>query len=184
MKRFIYIFISALPLILLLSCSTMDFYRDYQTRTTYDEFEDNERNSLLWNYIGSDNASFGTEWVLNFGVVQYKHKNSPGVKYILEIVYGGSKWINVLEENSLTLLVDSDKYYYSTKRVDRETRVSQGRDLHQERAFYPVSRQEIYKIANAKSVRVKLSGDDFYVKGYFVEKNFPNLKRFLKEFDK
>ena len=184
MKRFFLIFVTALPLILLSSCSTMDYYRDYQTRTTYDEFEDNERNSLLWNYIGSDNASFGTEWVLNFGVVQYKHKNSPDVKYILEIVYGGSKWINVLEENSLTLLVDNEKYYYSTEKVYKETRVSKGRDLHQERAFYPVSRQEIYKIANAKSVRVKLQGQDFYVKGYFVKKNFSNLKRFLKEFDK
>jgi hypothetical protein len=162
----------------------MDYYREYQTRTTYDEFEDNERNSLLWNYIGSDNESYGTEWVLNFGVVQYKHKKSPEVNYILEIVYGGSKWINILEDNSLTLLVDSKKYYYSTKKIETETRTSKGRDLHQERAFYPISRGELYNLANAKSVRVKLQGQDFYVKGYFVEKNFSNLKRFLKEFDK
>jgi hypothetical protein len=183
MKHFIYIIISVLPLILFSSCETIDYYREYETRTTYDEFEDNQRNSLLWNYIESDNESYGSEWVLNFGIVQYKHKNSAGEIFNIEIVYGGSKWINIVDDKSLTLLIDSKKYYYDAKKIDKETRVSKGWDLYQERAVYPISKEELYKIANAKSVRVKLQGQDFYVKGYFVEKNFSNLKRFLKEFD-
>ncbi len=110
-------------------------------------------------------------------------KTQPEKYFTLEIVYGGSKWINIQEDKSLTLLVDSKKYYYDAKKIEKETRVSKGWDLYQERAYYPITKEELYKIANAKSVRVKLQGQDFYVKGYFVEKNFSNLKRFLKEFD-
>ncbi len=82
MKHFIYIIISVLPLILFSSCETIDYYREYETRTNYDEFEDNLRNTLVWNYIGSDDDGYGSEWVLNFGLVQNKHKNTTG-----EILY-------------------------------------------------------------------------------------------------
>lgn len=154
-------------------------YQDYEVKTTYDEFEKRDRNVLVWNLVNA-NVNYLNVTLINI----YDHKNKTS-ETSLEIVYSAEDWLFIKEDNSLSILIDGEKYDYNTiGNVVRNTDKNYNKVYTIERAFYDVPKDILYKIANAKSVKVKVSGNPYFVTGEFTKKNYENFKRFLKEYDK
>lgn len=177
MKKLILLFFC---LILISSCHTLEYYQKYEIRSEYDEFEQLQRDVMVWNVIKTEQMSTS---VINIALVHKFHKPTNRKWFEIEPVYSGEDWIFLREEKVLTLLIDGRKVYFDSKdRAIRETKSVDSKVYCVERVYCDATEEQLYEIANAKSVKVKVSGSTHYLDGEFTKNNFKNFKKFLDQF--
>ncbi|MCA9811733.1 MAG: hypothetical protein KC483_02600 [Nitrosarchaeum sp.] len=179
MKKLILIFF-----IFLAGCSTAikDYESGYGVESTYDEFEKTTRTALHSNVLDGGHATLSSVQASAMNIIQYKKPDTT--IYQLQYIYVADEWLFIGEDNSLSLLVDGEKYDFSAYDNFRETIDYMGGVKIREYVYYPVSKDMLEKIANAKIVKVKVSGRQYYVQSQFNKSNFKNFKKFLAQHGK
>lgn len=150
--------------------------------TYHDEFDSYTITYMLNNSLGKDGPDlsiYSSSSVLDLNAQKLVSKEGH-VSYslIIECVsqLENGSWIFITSGESLAFLIDG-------KRVGLTGNGSgNDRDLFHsgtimERAEYPVSREMIRTISNAKEVKVRLIGSKGFIERYFVQANFNNFKK-------
>ena len=147
-------------------------------QTRYDEFEGYTISRMINNSLGGSDWNMNPERVeLNIQKLVSK-QGHVSYSLIIECVsqLENGSWIFITSGESLAFLIDG-------KRVGLTGNGSgNDRDLFHsgtimERAEYPVSREMIRTISNAKEVKVRLIGSKGFIERYFVQANFNNFKK-------
>jgi hypothetical protein len=103
--------------------------------------------------------------------------------YYLDVNYQAraeTGWLKIPPGATLTILADGKEMKFksngsmNTRRKDR--------DLVSEQAIYPISADELRAIANAKAVKVKVSGENGLVERDFGPLNFQRFKKFVTNY--
>ena len=102
------------------------------------------------------------------------------VFYNLNVHYQGNEWLRIKSGTSLTLVVDGQQMQFSCpESAMQRSRNIFSRKAHEE-ANYEVSLEDLQKIAQAESVRVKIVGHNGSIECTFTPDNFRRFKEFLE----
>jgi hypothetical protein len=111
----------------------------------------------------------------------FKNYRNKDYQYYLESSYMSREetgYLNIPAGNTLTITADGqDLKFISTGSYN--TRKANKRGFVNESALYPVTRDQLEKIANAKTVKVRIKGDNGLVERDFGPENFRRFREFL-----
>jgi len=84
----------------------------------------------------------------------------------------GASWVKVKPGDSLELTVDGNRYSYSSKNgsVDRRERLSGGEYI-QEQASWPIEQEDLFRLSEAKEVKIRIIGTEDTVYRNFTAEN-------------
>jgi len=153
----------------------------YLVDTKVDDFDGYTRNRLYGNWVESTG-----DGDLRFNLQQFKQKGGETSYSIVIHMSLMHNWFFIEDGESLIMLVEGQRIGFSGEGSinHRDT----GRLLNfvyvEEMAFYDVSLEKLYEIANAKDVRLKVRGANRVKEGSFTSDNFSNLRQFLNQYVK
>ncbi|MGB3017988.1 MAG: hypothetical protein WBC65_09280 [Ignavibacteria bacterium] len=107
---------------------------------------------------------------------------SNQVSYFLIAQYGGKEQFLIKEKDCIMISVDGENHMFSTTYEPWVDTSDLGDYLIV--VYLDVEKDYLYKIANAKNVKVYFNGEFDSILGTFSKENFLNFKKFLKQFDK
>jgi len=172
------ILFSFMLIVLLSGCASMSASLNYRVRTIQDEFDGYTINRMEHNMLGGGSLlSYTTIW-LNTQRYQSKEGN---VSYSLIAEYVSPDWLFIERGESLILLVDGQRMGLVGDGSWNHRNVGYGR-MVSEKSWYNITLEDLQKIANAKEVKVKIIGSQYYAERCFTDANFKNLKRFIMEY--
>ena len=105
------------------------------------------------------------------------------IKYSLIVVYDASNWIFIEDGESLILLVDGKRMGFEGDGSWNHRDIGGILGIN-ERAWYDINLEQLRAIINAKEVRVKVVGSQYYVERIFSENNFKNFRDFYNQYVK
>lgn len=185
MKKLVLISFTFIFMLLLQSCGGAIENRenDYIVDEQYDKFDNVHMNIMRENILDGGYAGVGVVHASSLNIRQDVYPDKTIYYFVLVCV--NNDWLFIGEGNSLTLLVDGEKIELVTfGSVNQET-VSVGKDVYcKEKAHYLVEKELILKMANAKSIDLKITGSNVFVERKFNKSNFSNFKRFIKDYIK
>jgi len=98
--------------------------------------------------------------------------------YSLIVRYVSKDWLFIEDGESLVLLIDGERVGFTGSGSSSNRMVLTGGYVFEE-SFYFVSADDIRRIAQAKSVSVKIVGSSGYIKREFSEKNLQRFREFV-----
>lgn len=159
------------------SCSPAAFKQaTIEMRT--DEYDGYSLVETKNNYLPNDKMFQGSLQLNPKKLIQEDGSTS----YSIQAIYNGENWIFIETGESMVFLIDGEREGLITSRGVISREVLYGGNI-EERAIYPVIDPEIYhKIARANSVKVKVSGDDYYIERSLSDKNKKLFLRFYSNY--
>lgn len=156
-------------LLLLSNCSRWSYNIDHY----YDEFD-----GYTIDRMQGNNIHYGVNPIwLN----AQRYISKYGIRsYNLIIETARSSWLFIEEGNSLTLLLDGEtmRFYGDGSREHREVEESSC----WETAFYPITEDQLKKIASSKEIKLKLVGSNGIVTETCAKKVAENFKEFVLDY--
>ena len=161
-----------IPLCLSAGCVAINRY--------HDRFDGHTRYALAANPI--ENSVADTACTIQLLPERFEARDKD-VRYNLIVQYTGDGWIFIPEGESLVLLVDGQPIAFTGKGSEQGQRVILEGSSVLETAFYlSVKPQVLHRIADARSVEVKLNtGDDTFILGRFTPLNLYQFRTFVKK---
>jgi len=153
----------------------------YNVYTSRDEFEKFTSHRMSGNVIEPEKAS---DLAINIHLIQFDNGN---VQYLLFVQrHNITETFNIKTGESLILLVDGRRIGFSTT-SDLKKSEYHGNKLAWSYAWYPTDKETLIKVANAKSVQLRLIGRDgslnnIYDERTFSSKNLERFKLFIAEY--
>ena len=166
MKKLFY-----LIFLLVSSCSVLQ----YEVVETYDKFENLTTQTMKWNKLDVDYA--GTP-LYYFNLMRFSDERST--YYFIGLTYYHSDWCFIKGGKSLSLLIDNKKFDFVCN-GEKITRENYGQVVL-ETAYYPIDKEMIKRIMNAKSIEIKLYTEKFDGFAKFNKKNFQRIKEFYNKY--
>ncbi|RMD88591.1 MAG: hypothetical protein D6813_11860 [Calditrichaeota bacterium] len=156
---------------LLISCGTTKKYKiEKETGRAGYGVTQMENNLLSSNHTDSVKVYLNAQRVLI----------GKKVYYNLNVHYQGNDWLKIKSGPSLILVVDGQQMQFSCpESAMQRSRNIFSRKAHEE-ANYEVSLEDLQKIAQAESVRVKIFGHNGSIECTFTPDNFRRFQEFLK----
>lgn len=153
-------------------------------QTRYDEFEGYTISRMINNSLGGSDFNMNPESV---GLNIQKVVSKGGCESIsLMVIYADysddARWLFISNGESLVLLIDGKRIGLVGEGSGNYRDVLPYGSGVIERAWYPVSREIIHTISNAKEVKVRLIGSKGFIERYFVQANFNNFKKFVESY--
>jgi hypothetical protein len=150
-----------------------------------DEFDKRETAILDWNLIQDCEGCPG-----KFYFNLEKSKTTDGVVYFIRLVYINAdenrkyaltpNWVFINDGESLVLLIDGKRMGFKGDGSSMHRQVNENNLT--EMAFYDATPAQIKKIGNAKEVKIKIIGDQYYYKAQLSDKAIKNIQRFYNEY--
>jgi hypothetical protein len=115
----------------------------------------------------------------------FKNYRNRDYTYYLETAYKAKEetgYLNIPAGNSLTIVADGQELRFNSNGSYNTRKVNKGVEgirFVNEAALYPTTREQLEKIANAKSVKVRIRGDNGLVERDFTPDNFKRFREFL-----
>lgn len=106
-------------------------------------------------------------------------RNEPTFYAVVE--YSGSSWLNIVEGATLTLTLDGESSTLGGPGSEEDRRVLHGTLVH-ERARYPLTHEQVERIAAAETAAVAVQGRAGSVRRALSSQNLENLRTFLVQF--
>ncbi len=129
------------------------------------------------NLLGSDDRFLATG---NAYLNLQKNAKDTDVSYYMILEYYSEKWLHIREGESLVLTIDGETVGYRGEgSKNHRDFTSQGAFV--EKAFYSIESSDIERIASAKSIAMKIIGDDAFIYRHFTASNSKNFKLFYCE---
>jgi hypothetical protein len=168
-------------IVLIISCGGLF----YSVKTIHDDFDGYTINRMQGNEIkGKASSAFdialGIGNAVELNAQRYQSKDSI-ITYSLIVKFTGTDWLFIREGEALILLVDDQRMGFSGKGSNEHRNVYRG-GVVEEEAWYDINLSDLKKISNAKEVRMKINGSQYYVERQFVEFNFKNFKDFIAKY--
>ena len=154
------------------NCSTI-FYR---VEIIHDEFDDYTIYKMQGNLLSGGNF---TGSVIALNIQKFINKENE-ISYQLVVIYVHSNWLFIKKNESLILLIDGERIGFSGEGSSTHREVLS--TLVREIAYYEITKENLIKLINAKEIKVKIIGDQYYVERYFSEDNFNNFKNFFNQY--
>lgn len=150
----------------------------YTVRTSSDPVYGSTTVRLDLNTLGGGCIYCGS---IELNIMKFTRGGSARPAYELVVDYDGSEWLFIDRGQSLTLNVDGDLMRFTSDRGSSPYRdVGYGGKVR-ETAYYPVTVEELRRIANASVIHVRVDGSSYYAVREFGPENFENFKRFIAE---
>lgn len=174
-------FISSI-IILVISCAGLF----YKVETIHDDFDGYTINRTQGNEIkGKGSTAFeiatGVGSAVELNAQRFQLKGGI-VSYSLIVKFTGTDWLFIKNGEALILLIDGERIGFQGEGSLNHRNV--GRGWIEEQAWFDISLDDLLKIANAKEVRLKIIGSQYYIERTFVEFNFKNFKDFITKYCK
>lgn len=103
------------------------------------------------------------------------------ISYSLIVDYYAESWLFIESGESLVLLVDGERMGFSGDGSSGFREVLYGASIN-EKAWYDITRDELERISTAKEVKVKVTGQNYFVERHFATRNLTNIQNFLAEY--
>jgi hypothetical protein len=136
----------------------------------------------------SDYAISGTEMYLT-GVEQYcaldaarRTKMDGSRHYYLRLSYTGPRELNIVDRRSLKLVFDDQSVVTLAGRgeVERESEPMIG--SWSEMFYYAIDDEVLVRMSEADEVHVIVTGSEFELQGYLLDRNFDAFQAFVKDY--
>lgn len=153
----------------------------YLVEKYHDKFNNFTRYSMRFNTLGD---KFGDVGIIRINPVCIQ-KNDKVPHYYLEVEYNDlrdhAQWLFIEDGESLICLVDGQRIGFTGKGSSNYRIVGPGGFVI-EQATYDVTPQLLEKMANAKTINVKIIGARCFSERFFTQQNLNNFKRFVSEY--
>ena len=123
----------------------------------------------------------GVEEQCYLDAVRHSGSVRPPTYYLL-LSYSGPRDLHIVNRRSLTLVIDENASVTLSGRGDVERKAEEVNKTYTESFYYLVPAEVLVRIADAKKVDVLVAGQEFELKCYFLDRNFDNFRRFVKQF--
>lgn len=178
MKKLLLMF----ALVVIVGCSVTEV--TYHAKLEKDEFDGWEKVTTCCNFLpastGKDKTIFDGEATISIDPMRFTSKTG-NIIYSIKVHYGSKSWIFIESGESLIFLIDSERVSLTGEGSLRNRDVVYAGVIH-ETAYYDVDRSFLEKIANAKTVKMKLIGSRYYTERPFKPENQNNFKKFLAQY--
>ena len=164
-----------LPVVIAASLVAGCYTQSYHIETTYDEFDGHTIDRMYGNKL--DAGSILTNNPLALNAQRFQSKRGK-VSYYLIVEYNSGDWLFIQKGESLVMLIDGERTGLSGDGSYSHRDVLSGGNIR-EMAWYPTSAETVKRIANASSVRVKVTGSQHFVQRAFDQTNFQHFKEFV-----
>jgi len=164
----------ALSLLLLLAagCAPAESYRVEVLEPGFD-------GTRTWRGAGNRLAARGsTAAPLELNLERVERLRQPAQSFLL-VEYGGVDWLRIRDAESLLLRADADSVLLSPQGA-AERQVLRGTQPV-ERRRYPVTAEQLRRVADAQAVQVVVRGATRSESRFFSPENFERLRAFLRE---
>jgi hypothetical protein len=165
--------------ILVSSCAAMmpGLYT-YNITRTQDKFDNYILITMKGNYL--QDVNIGSAWL---NISKYMDNKSRATTYYLQVETSTIDWLFIEAGESLKLLIDGNLVTFagSGSKDHRHVKTGQYGVACEEMALYSVTPDQIKRIANAKSLEIKIEGRASYLSASFNNDNFDNFRRFIRE---
>ncbi len=163
---------------MLVGCSSSDKALELGYVLTQDEFKDFKRYSMprAGNLEGGNALSFNTVELEIYAAIENKK-----IGLALAIILTDDSWVFIQSGKSLILMVDGEKVHLSSPRGSANFRKVIGRRIKEE-AHYPITTEQIKKLAYAKEIKIRIYGSNGYVSRQFNQEYFASVKGFYEKF--
>lgn len=148
----------------------------YSVKTTYDEFQKTTTNQMVGNILPGHGPGLP---VLALNV--HRCQSKEGVTYRLALYYVYDRWLFIRSGESLVFLIDGQRIGL-TGPGSLNQRSFHGLGQLSELALYPISLENLKRIANGKEVKVRIIGQSTFLDKKISEKNLQNFRKFVSEY--
>jgi len=146
----------------------------YQVKTLNDAFDGYTINQMTYNYLVSNSG------IVELNIKRLQTKDGR-ISYYLVVEYQNSDWLFIEGGESLILLVDGERIGFKGDGSLQSRNVGSSGWID-EKAVYDINPKILNQIANAKEVKVKIIGNQYYIECKFTEQSFQNFKKFIAEY--
>ena len=167
-------------LIIITGCATLNYYK-YNIEHIEDEFDGYVIDRMHGNYIPGGGAIPTNSLLFN----AQRFINKEGDKhYHFYVQYHDIEWLFINEGEKLVLLVDGERVGFTGKGSFSHREVLQGyaSTAVKETALFGTTPEALVKIANAKSVKIKLIGTTRDIQRELSQEHITNFKKFVDEY--
>jgi len=134
--------------------------------------------SLAYNYVRPFDDDF-RRTVQNIRLDIQRLDVKGLTQYQLVLVYSGTQWLHIEDGESLILFLDGQRVTLNSARA--ENAETHGRSVT-EGAAYPVTPDELVRIAQATQVRLKIIGKEGSREASFTPTNTEYVRRFVSRY--
>ncbi len=137
--------------------------------------------------LGGNSGFLSHSAISHVRLALQKFVKSDIIVYHLIVRYGGENWLFIPSGESLVMLIDGERKGFSGDGSERHREVVPvygAGVVVIEKAWYEISPDDLIKIANAREVKVKITGGTYFLERYFTEENFEYFVRFVKDYVK
>lgn len=112
-----------------------------------------------------------------------RHRAPDGeVTYYLLFSYTGPRHLEIAKRRSMELFIDEHTSLTLRGRGQVTRDENKMENTFSESYDYEISDEVLVRLANANEVKVVVKGSEFDLDCYFVDRNFENFRKFVKEF--
>jgi hypothetical protein len=165
----------------IVGCATMSYY-NYGVDHLSDEFDGYKIDRMTGNYIkDSDVLNLKNSVWLN--AQRFIAKDGKRT-YSLIVQYWDTDWLFVNEGETLVLLIDGSRYGFSGKGSGEHRDVTTGMQgaVIKESAWYDIDKNTLIKLADAKTVKMKIVGATRNITRELAPENIANYKKFVNDY--
>lgn len=103
-------------------------------------------------------------------------------RYYLLFTYTGPRDLHIVNRRSLSLVIDGTATAVLVGRGDVIRQYSPMNGVYTESFYYYIPAEVLVRLAEADEVNVVVTGRDFQLDCYLLDKNFDGFRRFAKEY--
>lgn len=143
-----------------------------------DDFEGITKDRMAGNVLTCGETGLGANHI---GLELQRSTLKDGKRlYHLIVRYTGDGWLFIQDGESLIFLVDGNRVAFTGDGSRARRDVVYG-GIVSEEAWYAATPEQLRTLAAGREVRVKVSGRTAYVERCFAQKNFDNLRDFVRD---
>ena len=165
-----------LPLLIISSCATP--YNTYKVEIINDEFDGYKIERMYGNYLADDPVLPSLS--VMFNAQRFTDKDGL-VTYQLHVEYNGSDWLFIDPGETLVLLIDGERVGLIGYGSENHREVISGMSVGvRETSIFDADKFVLKQIANAKSVKLKLTGRSRNIQLELTKEHIDNYKKFVE----
>ncbi len=154
---------------------------DYKVETIEDKFDNYKIDRMRGNELGGTSIFDNTHAYFN---PQRYISSLRDTSFSIMVIYQSNDWLFSRDGRSLVALVDGKRMDFVRINATDNHDISAdalGAKIT-ERVWYHISIGDLWTIAHADEVEIKITGRDYFITRHFTKKNFENLQRFIDQF--